>query len=122
MSKKKSKNDKNESKKFLLILGVLLILGFSMSYFFYMSTADNYSDSSCSTIADSQLRADCYTQLAKTTGEVGYCINTNYWFEECLEISDPNHAANSETLQEVCEAVSDSSKREECFEYVENNY
>tara|TARA_Y100000310_G_scaffold345702_1_gene468504 strand:+ start:3962 stop:4324 length:363 start_codon:yes stop_codon:yes gene_type:complete len=120
VGKKKSKHD--DSKKFILIFSALLLLGLIASYFFYISGSENYGDSSCDIIADSQERADCYTRLAANTGNVGYCINTNYWFEECLDTADPNHAADSELLQEICNAVTDSSKRVECSEYVEENY
>ncbi len=114
------------SKNIALILGALFLLMIIIYYFSFLNSAENstdgFLDGNCESISDSQNKAECYTELARTTGEVGYCTNTNYWFEECLEIADPNFEADIDVLNEVCESVTDSSKRNECYEYVEENY
>lgn len=117
----KKKEIKDDSKKVFLIIGIMLAIGLIASYLFATTIGSN-EDAGCSAIADSEDRADCYTLLAKNTGNVEYCVNANYWFDECLDMADPNRVADSEDLLEVCGAVTDSSKRAECFEYVETNY
>lgn len=112
---------KDESKKALIIIAVLLAFGLGAAFLFttFLSSGDN---SGCGSIADSEERAGCYTLYAKNTGKAIYCTHANYWFDDCLDQADPNRVAEEEDLQAVCEAVVDSSRRMECFEYLVENY
>ena len=72
----------------------------------------------CSEFTDSSQRANCFASL----GEVSYCAEEAYYFDTCLDSVDPLREASMSDLEEVCEAVTDTSRREDCYEYLSENY
>ena len=102
-----------KKKNKLILIGIVLLILFAL----YLS----YGDGTCD-ISDTSLRAECYTSLAEETGDVSYCSNEAYYFDDCIDAADPNREASTDDLTEVCEAVTDSSRKEDCYQYIEENY
>lgn len=75
----------------------------------------------CSSIQDSSQRAECYTAVAVSTGNVKYCT-VNYYTQDCIEQADPQHTANKDEITALCEKVIDSSRRNKCLQYVNAKY
>ena len=76
------------------------------------------SSNPCEDITDTSQRAYCYGSL----GDVSKCTEEAYYFDTCLDSVDPLREASMSELEEVCEAVTDTSRREDCYEYVSENY
>ena len=68
------------------------------------------------------MKANCYTDLAESSGDLSYCENYPYYFDECLDFADPQREADENILNSICDANTDSSRKENCYEYIEENY
>lgn len=95
----------------ILVLLLLLTLGY-----FFIARKDP-----CASITDSSQQRDCYINQAINSGDISYC-KLDYYTQKCLEEADPKHEADKATVSSFCEAVSDSSKRNECLGFVNENY
>ncbi|MFA6888816.1 MAG: hypothetical protein WC254_04955 [Candidatus Woesearchaeota archaeon] len=102
------------NKKTVAIIGIIILIIIGIILYFLLRNP-------CSSIKDSSQQADCYTELAVSTGNIKYCT-VNYYTQDCLKKADPQYNANKETATDICQKVSDSSKREECLQYVNMNY
>tara|TARA_Y100000310_G_C20495624_1_gene721388 strand:- start:393 stop:683 length:291 start_codon:yes stop_codon:yes gene_type:complete len=71
----------------------------------------------CAEFSDSSQKASCYADLALETGDLSYC--SHYWFDDCLNEVDPLYEGS---VEGVCEGISDTSRMEDCFEFVDENY
>ncbi len=100
----------------ILIVSVVVLLLIISVWFLFFNNNDP-----CADIIDSSQRADCYIELAQITSNVEYC-NVNYYTQKCLKEADPRHTADKEDVKELCEQVTDTSTRNDCLMYVENNY
>ncbi len=76
----------------------------------------------CKGITDTSMKANCYTDLAESSGDLSYCENYPYYFDECLDFADPQREADENILNSICDANTDSSRKENCYEYIEENY
>ena len=102
-----------------------LIVIVLISLFFYLIDSGEEEiivDSTCEGISDTSMKADCYTRMAKESGNIEYCENYPYYFDECLDFADQSIEAEIDDLEEICEANTDSSRKEDCYEYIEENY
>jgi len=75
------------------------------------------SDNPCSEFTDTSQRANCFASL----GDVSYCAEESYYFDRCLD-NDVNREASVSDVEKVCNSIIDTSRREDCFEYLEENY
>ncbi len=97
-------------KKYLLILVILLVLIGAILLF--------SNSNPCEDITDTSQRADCYASL----GNVAYCKQEAYYFDDCLDRVDPTRKASISEVEEVCNVITDTSRREDCYLYAEENY
>ncbi len=95
-----------------IILAVIIIL---LGIFTF------YNNDPCKSITDTSQQAECYMQQAVATGDITYCT-VNYYTQKCLEKADPTYNAPKQDAISVCQKVVDTSKRNECLQYVNTNY
>jgi hypothetical protein len=97
-------------KKYWIILIIILVL---IGFIFLFS-----SSNPCDDITDTSQRALCYGSL----DDISYCMEEPYYFDSCLDSVDPDRLASISELEEVCNAVTDTSRKEDCFVYLDENY
>jgi len=101
-------------KKYLLIGIIILALAVGIFFLFYDSDP-------CTSITDSSQHSDCYIDLAVTTGDISYC-DVNYYTLDCITETDPLHQSDKETATVLCQKITDTSTRNTCQVYVDENY
>ena len=95
----------------ILVAMIFLVLGL---YFFL-------NRDHCATITDSSARAQCTIELAEKEQNIQSC-HLNYYTLTCIQKADPQHTAKKEAVGKLCAAITDSSTRADCEQYVANHY
>ncbi|MBT3297965.1 hypothetical protein HN385_03510 [archaeon] len=108
--------------KYLLAGMIVLILLLVVIFVFFLPGEDNSNEDICKDITDTSQRSDCYNQLAKDTGNVKYCKEVSYYYEICINQADVNRESSKSEIENVCDKITDTSRRNSCYEYADQYY
>ncbi len=103
-----------------LLAGIIVLILLLVVIFLFILPGE--SEDICVDITDTSQRSDCYNQLAKDTGKIEYCKEVSYYYDVCINQADVNREASRSEVESVCDQISDSSRRESCYEYAERYY
>lgn len=105
--------------KYLLAGVIVLILLLVILFVFILPGG---SEDICAEISDTSQKSDCYNQLAKDTGKVEYCKEVSYYYDICINQADINREASISEVENVCDKITDTSRRNSCYEYANQYY
>ncbi len=97
----------------LLIFVLMLFLAGGLCFFL--------NRDHCASIIDSSERVQCTIELAEKEHNLHRC-HLNYYTLACIQKADPQHTAKKEDVGKLCAAITDSSTRADCEQYVANHY